>query len=532
MRSSKLITLRSTQWLRYSRLLLLFLLLLTACAKSPTTTPTQPHASPDTHADTGPPPATIPSFDGVQLRVLTQADAGIGETLKQRGQAFETLSGAQVTIATLAADDLAPRTLGTGGDNGLSAVLNTANAYDVAILPPQLMLEAMKTNALEDISQRVQADTLLKWDDIAPFLRTYSGMYNQRIYAIPLDGDVFMVYYRSDVLERAGLAPPQTWEDYIAIARRFHGEDLNGDKQADYGSCLSRHEGVHEVFWSVASSFLQNQGTQQGIFFDPQTMQPLVQNEGFAAALNTLKAMIAYGPPDTLQLDQQRIRSLFMAGRCVLTIGANDMAHLMQRPDAATVLPQIGTVMLPGTSHVLDRSTGSLTTCNATTCPHAQQGINHAPYTAAGSWVGGINAATSSSAKDAGYAFLSFLSQPARANLIVAAETGGFNPYRLSQFTSTATLVQSGMQEEFATRYLATLAASLRHPNVALNLRIPYYHRYQNVVLDKALAEFLSGIMTSKQTMQRITAGWERITEEAGREQQRAIYTTSLGMQE
>ncbi len=529
--SHKRMTLITAHCLRYSRLLLLLILLLTACGKPATSPPSQQNTSSDTQTDTVSPTATIPSFDGVQLRVLTQADADIVETLKQRGNAFETLSGVPVTIATLAADDLAPRTLSTGGDTGLSAVLDTANAYDVAILPPQLMLEAMKTGALEDISQRVQADTLLYWEDIAPFLRTYSGMYNQRIYAIPLDGDVFMVYYRSDVLERAGLSPPQTWEDYIAIARRFHGEDLNGDKQADYGSCLSRHDGVHEVFWSVASSFLQSQGTRQGIFFEPQTMQPLVQNEGFAAALNTLKAMIAYGPPDTLQLDQQRIRSLFTSGRCVLTIGASDMVALDGQTNTET-MQQIGTVMLPGTPHVLDRRTGSLTACNTTTCPHAEQGINHAPYTAAGSWVGGINAAASPRAKEAGYAFLSFLSQPAHASRTVAAATSGFTPYRLSQLTSTDTLVQSGMQEAFATRYLAALAASLRHPNVALNLRIPYYHRYQNVVLDKALAEFLSGIMTSKQTMQRITTGWERITEEAGREQQRAIYTASLGMQE
>ena len=36
---------------------------------------------------------------------------------------------------------------------------------------------------------------------------------------LTLDGDFHMIYYRTDVLEEAGLEPPKTWDDYLAAAK-------------------------------------------------------------------------------------------------------------------------------------------------------------------------------------------------------------------------------------------------------------------------------------------------------------------------
>ena len=68
-----------------------------------------------------------------------------------------------------------------------------------------------------------------------------------------------MVYYRSDLLEEAGLQPPKTWDDYLEIAKTFHGQDLNGDGKADYGSCIAKKRNA-QSYWmiiSVAGGFIQ-----------------------------------------------------------------------------------------------------------------------------------------------------------------------------------------------------------------------------------------------------------------------------------
>src|SRR5439155_730095 len=78
-----------------------------------------------------------------------------------------------------------------------------------------------------------------------------------------------MVYYRTDLLQKDGLQPPQTWDDYISIAQHFQGKDLNGDGKADYGSCLAMKRSA-QSYWmysSIASAFIQSQGTKQGAFF-------------------------------------------------------------------------------------------------------------------------------------------------------------------------------------------------------------------------------------------------------------------------
>ena len=73
-------------------------------------------------------------------------------------------------------------------------------------------------------------------------LRRTSANSDRRSVAKPsslmVDGDFQMVYYRTDVLAEAGLEPPVTWEDYLDVASKIHGTDMNGDGEADYGSCI------------------------------------------------------------------------------------------------------------------------------------------------------------------------------------------------------------------------------------------------------------------------------------------------------
>ncbi|GFP26056.1 multiple sugar transport system substrate-binding protein, partial [Candidatus Hakubella thermalkaliphila] len=188
------------------------------------------------------------------------------------------------------------------------------NSYDAFVFAPQWMGDYIVPGYLEDLTDRVAADEALEWADIAPFFRDFSATYQGRIYTIPLDGDFQMVYYRTDLLEQEGLNPPKTWDDYLSIAKTFHGKDLNDDGEPDYGSAISKKRGAQAYWaiWSVAAAFLQSQGTAQGSFFDTETLEPLVNNEAFAAVLEIYKETTKYGPPDELVLDVGDTRGLFV----------------------------------------------------------------------------------------------------------------------------------------------------------------------------------------------------------------------------
>jgi multiple sugar transport system substrate-binding protein len=338
-----------------------------------------------------------------------------------------------------------------------------------------------------------------------------------------------MVYYRSDLIQ----TPPKTWDEYLQIAGEFNGKDLNGDGEADYGSCIAKAKGQQSFWWiiSIAGGLIQSQGTGQGAFFDTTSMKSLFNNEAFAKGLETYKKTLDFGPPDELNLGVGDTRGLFDTGRCALSMDWGDIGTLALDPATSTVQDKVGAVILPGWTEVLDRNTGKLVPCDATTCPYAVDGVNHAPFASFGGWSGAINAASAAEKKDAAFAFLSYMTAPEQSNEDVTLGKTGYNPYRTSQFENLDLWLKVGMSEAAARNYLGAIGDSLKSPNMILDLRIPKTKQYEQDVLDTEVSSYLAGEQDATETMQRISDGWDQITDAEGRDKQLAAYTASLGVQ-
>ena len=470
------------------------------------------------------PAASAKPFEGVTVNVLTFTGPQIAEPLQRRGPDFQKLTGAKINVVTVPFSDLYQKIL--------TDMATGTNSFHAFVFAPQWMADYITPGYIEDLTNRINADKALQWQDIGTFFRDFSATYGGRIYTIPLDGDFQMVYYRTDLLTQAGLKPPQTWDDYLKIASTFHKKDLNGDGTPDFGSCIAKKRGAQSYWmvWSVAAGFLQAKGTSEGSFFDLDTMKPLVNNEAFAEALRIYVETGKFAPPDELNWDVGDSRAGFTSGRCALSIDWGDIGTLAIDPKTSKVQDKVGAVILPGTKRVLDRKTGKLVACTSTTCPHAINGVNHAPFAAYGGWSGGINKAVPAKVKDAAYAFLSYMSQPAQANVDVTIGITGFNPYRISQFTDIKLWVKAGMSEAAARNYLGAIEASLKSPNMVLDLRIPQNQRYQQVILDTAIAKLAAGQITIQQAMKEIFDGWEALTNELGRDAQLKAYRATLGV--
>ncbi len=214
----------------------------------------------------------------------------------------------------------------------------------------------------------------------------------------------------------------------------------------------------------------------------------------------------------------------------MLSIDWGDIGTLAIDPDTSVVQNKVGAVILPGSTEVLDRASGELVICDDTTCPYHVDGVNHAPFAAFGGWSGGINATADEVVKNAAYDFFSYMNQPAQSNVDVTIGATGFNPYRVSQFENTDLWIEAGMSQEAADVYLGAIKDSLNSPNMVLDLRIPQNQRYQQVVLDTAISQFLAEELTLEETMQQIAAGWDEISDELGRDAQLAAYKSTLGI--
>lgn len=464
-------------------------------------------------------------FEGIEVNILTFVGPQVAEPLQRRAPDFTELTGATVNVVTVPNSELYQKAitdLATGTDS-----------FDGFLFAPQWIVDFAPAGYLENLTDRVNADEALQWDDVAPFFRDFNS-YEGSVYSIPLDGDFHMLYYRIDLLEEAGLEPPQTWDDYLNIAQTFHGQDLNGDDQADYGSCISKARAQQAYWWiyTIAGPYLQSKGSSEGAFFDTETFEPLVNNAAFKRALEVYKETTNFGPPDELNLGLGDIRGLFLSGRCALALDWGDIGTLALDPANSSVQGITGSSITPGSRQVLDRESGELVDCNEDTCPYAVDGVNYAPYASFGGWAGAINAAVDPEVKDATFAFFSYMAQPAQANEDVTLGRTGYNPYRISQFLNRQPWVEAGFSPAEAANYLGAIEDSLNSPNMVLDLRIPGNQQYQQVELDRIIAQYLAGELDTDQAAQELYDAWEAISEEQGRENQHAAYLATIGASE
>ena len=165
---------------------------------------------------------TIPAvhakkYDGVTVNILTMEAPQIKGPMVKRAPDFKKLTGATVNIIGVPFADIYPK---------MEADFATGtNSIDGAVFAPQWMVDFIEPGYLEDLTSKVKADSAIEWDDIGYFFRSFSSTYGGKIYTIPLDGDFHMIYYRTDLLDAAGISPPTTWEEYIYIACLLYTSD-------------------------------------------------------------------------------------------------------------------------------------------------------------------------------------------------------------------------------------------------------------------------------------------------------------------
>jgi multiple sugar transport system substrate-binding protein len=486
------------------------ILVLTAC-----TTAASPSPSASGAAGT--------KFAGISVNILTFNGPQVAEPLQRRAPDWQQLTGGHVNVVAVGFQTIYDKAL-------LDASTGT-NAFDAYVFDPQWLGDFVGPGYLKDLTDAVKADPDLQWDDIGPFFRDFNATYNGKVYTIPLDGDFHMVYYRKDLLDKDGVAPPKTWDDYLTVAAKYNGQDLNGDGEPDYGSCIAKAKGQQSFWWiiSIAGGLLQNQGTGQGAFFDTTNMNPLLGvNDAMTLALDTYKKTGDYGPKEEINQGVGDSRGLFTTGRCALTMDWGDIGTLAP---GTYVQDKTGATITPGWTQTLDRKTGKLVPCDATTCPNAIDGVNYAPFASFGGWSGAVNAAAPAANQDAAVNFLSYMSSPPQANVDVTLGKTGYNPYRTSQFENPQPWIDAGLSKEAADVYLGAIKASLQSPNMILDMRIPQTKKYQQDVLDTAVSQFLAGELDQAATEQAIADGWNAITDEVGKDKQLAAYVASLGVQ-
>ena len=167
-----------------------------------------------------------------------------------------------------------------------------------------------------------------------------SLVYEGAIYGVPWFTDAGMLYYRSDLLEKAGYsAPPKTWAELEEMALKTAQDTGTQDgfvfQGADYeGGTVN---GL-EYIWTNGGDVLDGSG--QVVIDSPQAIAGLETEHAMVERGVAPKAVSTYKEPET--------DPAFLGGRSVFARNWPYMYALAQDPETSNIKPeQIGIAPLP-----------------------------------------------------------------------------------------------------------------------------------------------------------------------------------------
>ncbi len=165
-----------------------------------------------------------------------------------------------------------------------------------------------------------------------------AGRYRGHLYRIPVRTDVGLLYYRRDLLEGAGIAPPETFADLVAAAQRLQApRDRWGFVWQG-----SQYEGLTCVFLEI----LRGSG---GFWVDPESLDVGLDRTEAVAALEFLRrcrSVDAISPPGVTSLKEDDSRRLFQDGQAVFLLNWPYVWRLAQAGDSP-VAGKIGVSAVP-----------------------------------------------------------------------------------------------------------------------------------------------------------------------------------------
>ena len=149
---------------------------------------------------------------------------------------------------------------------------------------------------------------------------------NCKVMAVAFMANAQHLVYRSDILEKAGISAPKTYEEMLAGAKIIKDKGL-----MDYPL-----GGAYKAGWNLAQEFTKMYIGHGGEFFKPGSAEVSINNAKGVATLEMLKALSAYMNPDFLTHDSNATSAEWKAGNvAMMNMWGSRMGPLMD-PEQST----------------------------------------------------------------------------------------------------------------------------------------------------------------------------------------------------
>jgi sorbitol/mannitol transport system substrate-binding protein len=223
--------------------------------------------------------------------------------------------------------------------NVTTDIATNGGQYDVMMIGPYEAPVWAKQGWLTPLDA-LAADPGFDIDDLLPAMRGALSV-DGTLYASPFYGESSMVYYRKDLMEKAGLTMPDapTWEFIGKAARAMtdRANDING-------ICLRGKAG-----WGENMAFLTAMSNSFGARWFDENWHPQFDQPEWKATLDTYLGLMAdAGPAGASSNGYNENMTLFQQGKCGMWIDATVAASALIG-DKSTVADQVGFALAPDT---------------------------------------------------------------------------------------------------------------------------------------------------------------------------------------
>ncbi|WP_424929886.1 extracellular solute-binding protein [Amaricoccus tamworthensis] len=458
--------------------------------------------------------ACDPDYSGVEITATTQTGPYIASALSLAAEGWSEKTCGTVKVVEFPWSELYPKlvtTLASGDD-----------AFDVIAFAPAWAPDF--TPFLTEMPASYQEGEV--WEDIAPVYRESLMVWNDKVLSQTMDGDVHTYTYRIDLFEDEAnksafqeaygyeLAVPKTWKEYLDIAEFFQN-NVDGV----YGTAEAFRRGGQQ-FWflfSHVAAYASHPDLPGAMFFDPETMDAQVNNPAWVRGLEEYIRASKLAPPSALNFSFGEVNAAFAGGQVAQSIGWGDTGVIAADPEQSTVAGNVGSAVLPSSAEVYNYKTGEWDTFDAPI---------DTSFMAFGGWQAAVP--QSSKNQEAAWDFVSWLSSPDVSGEAAVTGGTGVNPYRISHTTNMERW-SALFSEREAEEYLGAQRDAVTADNVALDMRLPGYFSYTEI-LEIELSRALAGEIEPQEALDTVAAEWNELTDSFGRDTQLAAYRASMGL--